>query len=121
MASKHPNGAYSIAALGRTLNRIYEIPLCDVRFAVGNADTVAVFGDYKNLILETAHETVRAVYIQDLADDTAYDVTKNILFDGKRTVISGELIRKIGTLSQPREDTSEPGVVIRLAPYDETR
>ncbi len=115
VASGHPNGVCAIATLGRTLNRAYEIPRCEVRFHIGSANTVAVFGDYENLILETARKEVSAVYMQDLADETAYDITDEILFEDQKIVISGALIRKIGTVSQAQNDTSEPGAVIRLA------
>ena len=114
VASKHPNGAYAIATLGRTLERTYEIPRCEVSFNVDDADTVAAFGDYQTLILETAHETVTTVLMQDLAADTAYNVTEDVLIENGNVKISGELLRKIGTVSQSMGDTSEPGVVIRL-------
>ena len=121
VASKHPNGVYSIVTLGRTLNRKYEIPRCNVRFHIDSANTVAVFGDYENLILETAYKEIKAIYMQDLADETAYDVTENIIFEEEKIIISGELLRKIGTVSQPKEDTSEPGVVIRLILSDDEK
>ena len=121
VASKHPNGVYSIVTLGRTLNRKYEIPRCNVSFRIDSADTVAVFGDYENLILETAYKKIKTVYMQDLADETAYDITENIIFEKQKITIPGELIQKIGTLSQSQEDTSEPGVVIRLILSDHKR
>jgi len=121
VASGHPNGVYSIATLGRTLNRTYAIPRCNVHFRIDSANTVAVFGDYENLILETAHKKMKAIYMQDLADETAYDVTENILLEEQRITIPGELIRKLGTLNQPLGDTSEPGVMIRLVISNENK
>ena len=114
VASKHPNGAFSIVTLGRTLHRIYEIPRCNVHFFIGHTNTVSAFGDYENLILETEHQNVKSIYMQDLADETAYDITEDVIVEGQKLVISGEVIRKIGTISQPTEDTSEAGVLIRL-------
>lgn len=114
VASKHPNGAYAIATLGRTLERTYEIPRCEVRFNIDDADTVAVFGEYQSLILETVHETVTTVLMQDLAGDTAYDVTEDVLIGNGTVRIPGQLLRTVGTVSQPTGDTSEPGVLIRL-------
>ncbi|MBQ3489413.1 MAG: hypothetical protein IJA86_02360 [Clostridia bacterium] len=114
VAAGHPNGAYSIVTLGRTLNRMYEIPRCHVRFHIDSANTVAVFGDYKNLILEMTHKKMKSVYMQDLADETAYDVTDSVFFEGQEIIIPGELIRRIGTIAQSQDDTSEPGVIIRF-------
>ena len=57
---------------------------------------------------------MKNVLMQDLADDVAYDVTDLVsLADGVLTV-GGDLISKIGTLSNPVGDTSEPGALIKL-------
>ncbi|MBQ8250231.1 MAG: hypothetical protein IJY93_10205 [Clostridia bacterium] len=114
VASKNPNGAYSIATLGRTVDRTYEIPKCNITFNIGDADTVAVFGEYKNLILESSCEKVSKVLIQDLADELAYDITDDVHISENKISIPGELITKIGRISQPSDDTSEPGAVIKL-------
>lgn len=114
VASKNPNGAFSIATVGRTSDREYSIPKCTVTFNIEDADTVAAFGEYKNLILETSRRSVNKVLIQDLADDLAYDVTEDVEINENRISISGELISRLGTISQPTEDTSEPGVMIKL-------
>lgn len=114
VASKHPNAVYSIATMGRTLGRAYEIPKCNVRFRVEDADTVGVFGDYNTLILETSRENIQSVYMQDLACETAYDITDDVTIKGREITVPGKVLRSVGTACQPREDTSEAGVVIRL-------
>lgn len=114
VASRHPNGVYSIATLGRTLERTYGIPRCDVIFYVEKATSVGVFGDYESLTLETHHHAIQSVYMQDLADETAYDITEDILIADGKITIPGNLIRAIGTMCQSKDDTSEPGVLISL-------
>ncbi len=114
IAAKNPNGAFSVATLGRTLGREYFIPRCDVTINIGNSEIIAAFGEYRNLYLLTSGRMPHTVLMQDLADDTAYDITESIEINGRELKIAGELIRTVGTASQPREDTSEPGVVISL-------
>lgn len=115
IAAKNPvSGAFSVATLGRTMDRSYEIPKCDVSIEATDADTIGVFGEYESLIIENTHTDIRRILMQDLADDHAYDVTDEITIRDHRIVIPGKLIHEIGTISQPKEDTSEPGVIIRI-------
>lgn len=114
VAARNPNGAYSIASLGRTRERRYWIPRCDITLNVGESRLIAAFGEYGSLNLRTSLFSVSSVWMQDLAGDTAYDVTDRVEWLGDMIRIPGELIKKIGTAVQPDGDTSEPGVVIRL-------
>ena len=114
VASRNPNGVFSVATLGRTVGRKYFIPKCDVTLCISDADTVGVFGEYKNLILETDRKEFKQILMQDLADDMASDVTDSVLVRENRIIIPGELISKVGTMAQPETDTSEPGIVISL-------
>ena len=111
VAAKNPCGAYSIVTAGRTRERDYFLPRCDIELTCKNAQTIGVFGAYKTLTLHTQHTHIQSVYMQDLADDKAYDVTALVTLQGGTVVILGELIQTIGTLAQPKEDTSETGVL----------
>lgn len=113
-AAQNPNGTFSVATLGRTEERRYFIPKCDVTVKSGEADLIGVFGEYKNLIVKTELVGIKQVLIQDLADDTAYDITKCVTIKDGEISIPGKLIKKFGTLSQPKNDTSEPGAIIFL-------
>ena len=53
VASKNPNGAVSVATMGRTVLRTYWNPICDVAINTGNANTFGIFGYYKNLTIKT--------------------------------------------------------------------
>lgn len=114
VAAKNPNGAFSLVTLGRTRGREYKIPECNVSVQTGNSKIIGVFGEYRNLTLKTELEGIDCIFIQDLAGDTAYDVSGQVEISGDKVIIPGELIKEIGTECQPNADTSEPGVVIRL-------
>lgn len=115
MASRHPNGTYTVATLGRTHGRKYTIPACDVTVHADNAHTFGVFGCYRTLILETT-APCRRVLMQDLADNCAYDITSEVTRQSGRLILGGDLIHRLGTGVQPPTDTSEPGVVVQLVP-----
>lgn len=114
VSSKNPNGVFSIVTLGRTEERTYEIPRCKITVDVGSVDTVGIFGEYESLTVKRENGTGRTVLMQDLAGNKAFNVTAEVQFSGDVCVIPGTLIHQIGTLAQPEEDTSEPGVVVRF-------
>ena len=114
IASKNPNGAFGVATLGRTLGREYKIPACRVEINTQRSDMIGVFGDYKELVIKTDLKDIRSVYMQDLADMAAYDVTDDIICKDDKLIISGELIHAIGTFAQPESDTSEPAIVLNI-------
>lgn len=114
VTSKNPNGAFSVATLGRTNEREYKIPKCSISINAEDSQIIGVFGEYKSLCINTLHKNIKSVLMQDLASDYAFDITENIrFFDGGFEVL-GDFINKIGTLEQPKDDTSEPGVVIKI-------
>lgn len=114
LASQNPSGAYSMGTLGRTIGRRYFIPRCEVEANIGRSELVGVFGEYKSLKLKTGRSGIKRVLMQDIAEDTAYDVTDEVEISDGAVTIDGELIHRIGTLAQPEGDTSEPGVCICL-------
>ena len=114
VSARNHNGVYSIATLGRTKERTYLIPRCEVTFDVGNADTVGIFGAYKTLTLKTNRTEIHSVWMQDLADTVAFDITDDVSFSGGCLRIPGEWIEKIGTSAQPLDDTSEAGVLLKM-------
>ena len=114
VTSKNPNGAFSVLTLGRTLGRVYAIPECNVAINAEGADIIGVFGEYEKLIIKTDLNNIKAVFMQDLADETAYDITDDTIFENEKIIIPGQLIHRIGTMAQPEGDTSEPGVVVKF-------
>ncbi len=114
IASRNPNGVFSVATLGRTIDRNYFIPKCDVTIHVEDSNMIGVFGEYDHLIIQTDLSNIKQILMQDLADENAFDVTNEVMISDKQIIIPGSLISSVGTNSQPEEDTSEPGVVIKI-------
>lgn len=115
VASRFLNGAYAVAALGRTVGRRYLVPSCDVSIEADGASTIGIFGLYRSLTVKT-DLPARQVLLQDLAGERAYDITEDIRRLPGALVLPGHLITKIGTEAQPPSDLSEPGAVLRLLP-----
>lgn len=113
IASKNPNEVFSVAVLGRTFGRKYEIPCCRVTVFSEKANTIGAFGEYSELVIKT--RKVRRVLIQDIADNSAFDITEDVDISDGEIIIPGELIHKIGTSAQPSDDISEPGVIIKIS------
>jgi hypothetical protein len=112
VAAQNPNGAFSVVTVGRTHQRDYYIPTCDVTVDVENATTMGVFGEYRSLILKTNHVNIGRVLMQDLAGSEAFDVTDEVTVTDGTVTVPGKLIHRIGTMAQPDGDTSEPGVIL---------
>lgn len=114
VASKNPNGVFSVVTLGRTQERQYAIPRCHVTVNTDNAHTIGIFGEYQSLTLQNVPPFCTA-QMQDMAGETAWDVTDQLQRNADCLRIPGELIHTLGTLTQPNDDTSEPGVVLHLS------
>jgi len=113
VASKNPNGAVSIATLGRTHNRKYWIPKCDITIYVTDAGTYGIFGRYNRLTLQTNLNLKEATILaQDLAGKVVVDITSKVIVEGGSLIVPGSLIDQIGTSEQNPNDTSEPGLVL---------
>lgn len=113
VAAKNPNGAISVATLGRTLGRKYYIPKCDITLNSEDCTIFGVFGEYRNLILRRSCP-YENILIQDLAGGQVFDITDLVHKKDDCLIIPGDIIGKIGTIENPSDDTSEPGVVIKV-------
>ena len=115
VCSKNPSGAISIATLGRTFKRDFYTPLCDITINGETADAFGIFGYYKNLYINTSLNTSNLkVYAQDLAGDTAYDITNDVKICNGIIIIPGNVIEEIGCMENKQNDLSEPGLVLKL-------
>ena len=115
VCAKNPNGAVSVATLGRTAGREWILPKCELTLDAGDATTIGVFGEYGVLTIKTtsAKDGCR-VLMQDLISDAAFDVTDYVSVSDGTLEISGNLIHEIGTSENGANDTSEPGLVIKV-------
>lgn len=114
VSSKNPNGVFSITTLGRTMGRIYKIPKCNIEIDAEDTEIIGAFGEYKNLLIKSKLKNITRVLMQDLAGEDAYDITNDVKISCGEVIVSGDIIHNIGIESQPKEDTSEPGVIIKL-------
>lgn len=117
LASRYPNGAIAVSSIGRTLGRKYHAPNAELKLAIGKATgPVGIFGSCKSLTL-VLDQPVGAVTVlgQDLASDSASDITKEVVVNGDAITFPGELIRRVGLSAAHKGDLSEPGMVVQIA------
>jgi len=119
VASRNPNGAMSVAALGRvTPERGYYTPRVDAHWPVGaNSGPIGVFGHYQSLTLYFDQSMEgRKIYAKDLLQDEFINVTDQVKGNAKSIanaiVFDGAWME---SLCQNRPgDFSEPGLVIKI-------
>lgn len=114
LASKYPNGAIAVAAIGRTIKREYITPRANVMLKTDSLNKpLGVFGHFNELTIQLkTPATIKRIFAQDLAGDRAVDVTQKIIIKGDTVVIPGALIDEIGLMSATKGDKSEPGLVL---------
>jgi hypothetical protein len=116
-ASLNPNGAISIASLGRTNpERGYYTPKVTISLEVPSFKRFfGIFGEFESLILHSnKSELITRIWAQDLGKDSAEDITSRVKIEKNRIVILGELIHSLGTSANPPDDPSEPGIVLKI-------
>jgi hypothetical protein len=117
IGSLNPNGAVSIASLGRTHEgRGYHAPRANIHVKIPTwRDPIGIFGEFDHLVLDFPSGPGGAqVWMQDLGSDEAIDITSRVVQDRNQLAIPGEIIHQIGTTSNPENDPSGPGVVVKI-------
>ncbi|MBQ4137238.1 MAG: hypothetical protein IJD67_03920, partial [Clostridia bacterium] len=114
--SKHPNGAVAVGSFPRTLNgKLNTHYPAHVTLEGADPDEpIGVFGVYKSLTVVFDKAPSGRLLAQDLAADTAIDVTDEVTLEGNKLTVSGDLITKIGLTAarDPKHET--PGVVFKF-------
>ncbi len=117
IASKNPDGAVTIATLGRFSDANgYQTPPANISLQIGAIPNfIGVFGYYKSLILhfKTSLKNKR-ILGQDLAGNKAIDITHQVIIGNNELILSGSLISKIGLHNATPGDLSDPGLVIAI-------
>ena len=117
LASRNPNGAVTVGALGRVSpEKGYYCPEADITLQVGQlTGKIGIFGYYKKLTLVFDKPLGKVIiYGQDIAGDTAVDITKKVKINGNRLILSGDMIKKIGLAAATPGDLSDPAMVIEI-------
>lgn len=123
MCARYPEGAVSIGTQGRTRDRRFWTPLCDITVdasAAGcsklpYAGVFGIFGEYGTLTIRTPlAQAGKRVLAQDLLGDAAEDVTDQVVMGGGELKLSGEFIHRIGTAAAHANDVSDPGLILKI-------
>lgn len=114
LASKYPNGAIAVAAIGRTINRAYITPRANVLIKVDSLNKpLGIFGRYNQLTIQVASPgQIKKIIAQDLAGDKPVDITKKVMITSNKLVIPGRVIDEVGLMNATKGDLSEPGMVL---------
>jgi len=117
LASINPNGAISVGTLGRmNIEQGYYFPEADVSLQAGKVTgKIGIFGCYKSLTLvfDKLPDDF-TIWGQDLAGDSAVDITSKVTKDGNKLVFPGDLIKTVGLSAATAGDLSDPGMVVEI-------
>ncbi len=122
IASRHPNGALTIATLGRTVcasptDRKYWTPLAEITLDAGKlTGPIGVFGHFQSLTLTfDSPMTGRTILAQDILDTREKNITSQVTIKGITVTLPGRLIDQIGLAKADPGDKSDPGMVISIS------
>jgi hypothetical protein len=118
MASRFPNGAISVGTLGRIdTEKGYYVPHAKITVDAGSASgPLGIFGYSAGITFRFDHDLKpQRIWAQDLAGDSAEDITSQAIVSGRSVTIPGEVITRIGLSARSSvDDKSEPGLVVVL-------
>jgi hypothetical protein len=115
----HPDGTTAVGTLPRVSadKKIY-YPLADITIHVKDiSDLIGIFGRFKSLTLifpDQVDLEIEKIYGQDLAGESAIEITEKIKIQPGKLVIPGEIISLIGLSAASEGDLSEPGMVLKI-------
>jgi hypothetical protein len=118
IAGRYPNGAVSIATLGRTKpNNNWYFPKAAVSITVPDSTKqFGIFGYYDSLsfVFSSAVASGIKVLAQDLAGDSAVNITSMVKISTNTLTIPGAIIAQIGLSAKTTGDVSDPGMLMVL-------
>ena len=117
VASRHPNGAVSIAALPRTqADKGIFLPLTDVTLSLPDlTQPLAIFGRFHSVQIQLDRPlSARSLWAQDLAGQSAENISDRIQVDGNVIVLPAQLINTIGLSAATPGDESDPGFALQI-------
>lgn len=118
VASRFPNGAVAVAALGRTRpDNGWFIEPADVTLRLPEVPRVlGVFGRFRSLTLVFAKplEAGTRILGQDLAGSRAGDITADIRIEADTLTVPGALVDRVGLSAATPGDPSDPGLALKI-------
>jgi len=116
-ATRFPNGAVAIAAQERTrVGQAWYMPACDLTLDVSDAPgPFGIFGrPHSVTLIFDKPRSGKRVLAQDLAGDSAVDISHLVPLRGNTLHIPGEVIQTEGLRHATPGDLSSPGLAIAL-------
>lgn len=120
LASRYPNDAVAVAAIGRAIGREYVARAVDVTVQGGDwSAPIGLFGRFRSvtIVYPEALDAAAAVEVwgQDLAGDTPVNITAEVSIDGNRMTVPGTVIDRVGLMCASEGDLSGPGMVMKVS------
>ncbi len=114
VTSKNPTGAVCVSVLPRYSAEIgRHTPPAKITLNHTADQPIGVFGTVEELtVVFDSPLAGKRILAQDLAGDTAVDITEKCSLQGEKLTVNGALLREIGTLANDPDDLSDPGVVL---------
>ncbi len=119
VASRHPNGAVAVATLPRTqTGKGIFLPMASVTLHLPDqSQPLGVFGRFASLRLIMDQPLGDShIWAQDLAGQTAEDITGRVHCAANELTFSRELLESIGLSAATQDDESDPACVIQIRP-----
>lgn len=119
LASRYPNGAVAVAAIGRAAGREYVEREAAVTVAGSDWQApVGLFGRFGAVTLVypsvPAEMAGMEVWAQDLAGDSPVNITSEVKMEGNRLTVPGTVITRVGLMNATPGDKSAPGLVLKM-------
>lgn len=116
IAGRHPNGAQAIAVLPRYReNWGFFVPPVKIQLAHSTNNPLGIFGILEELTLVLEQPLAeKRIFVQDLAGDSATDITEECSVNGNSIQIRGNLLARLGTLANTQGEQSMPGLVLKV-------
>lgn len=118
-AALHPDtGVFSVGTFPRTVGGKEQQPVrAQISVCGAHADRpCGIFGFYRSLRIAFDRSIEgRRVFAQDLASDSAREITHAVTISGDTLFLDGALLEKIGTAENKEEDRSAPALILVLA------
>jgi hypothetical protein len=118
ISARNPNGAMSVAALGRmSAEHGFRCPPAVVDITIENiTGPIGIFGKFKEITFSCSAPTRDfrscTIWVQDLADTDAMNATSMILAEKDSICITSGLINEAGSIAAIPDDESDPAIIV---------